>query len=431
MSDPDPAATRRIAAIRRIAEHLAIEGGRALGAIDDSRLEAAFLATVDAFRTPQSEERCRLDPELRSATALSQPCLDASLDALLDGFTPAEVRTVLARSRAVIARARAAITRARSAHAAAPPAASAPAPHLIVLAASLPGVVVQPLLVSLALRRPALLKSSSREPFFAPAFVAALAAREPSLADAVAALSWRGGDTAIEEPLLEVTDRVVAYGGALALADLRRRAGQRLIAFGPKASVALIGATVDGAELERVAAGLARDVALFEQRGCLSLQAIYTDGDADALARALAPALRAAAQRWPPPPLAAADAAALRLAREEAAFLGCRVAATPLEQATVIVDPRSLFLPTAGHRMVRIHPVPELAAALDILGPHRARLQGAALAGASAQDHGLRRRLAALGVSYLCAPGRLQSPGASWSNGGVDLVAALAQENAA
>ena len=113
-------------------------------------------------------------------------------------------------------------------------------------------------------------------------------------------MAWRGGDEAIESPLLGKVGLVVAYGGALALADLRRRAGRKLIAFGPKASVAIVaGAPVSGA-LEATASALARDVALFDQRGCLSLQAIYTDGDAEALAAALAAALEDAARRWPP-----------------------------------------------------------------------------------------------------------------------------------
>ena len=95
----------------------------------------------------------------------------------------------------------------------------------MALAGSLPGIALAPLLASLAVRRPALLKSSSREPFFAPAFVAALASREPRLGTAVAAVAWRGGDEAIESPLLGKVGLVVAYGGARALADLRRRAG--------------------------------------------------------------------------------------------------------------------------------------------------------------------------------------------------------------
>jgi hypothetical protein len=285
-------------------------------------------------------------------------------------------------------------------------------------------VALQPLLASLAVRRPAILKSSSREPFFAPAFAAALAEREPALRDAIAALAWRGGDAAIEQPILAAAGRVVAYGGALALADLRRRAAEKLIAFGPKASVALVADGLAGPGLERVASALARDVALFDQRGCLSLQAIYTDGDAEALAAALARALDDAARRWPPRPLQAPEAAAVRLVREESSFLGSTVAEMPLAIGTVIVDRRLLFLPSPGHRTVRIHPVRDLDAAIAILRPHGARLQGVALAGDGALARG--EELRSLGLSYLCEPGRLQSPGASWSNGGIDLVDALA-----
>jgi hypothetical protein len=331
-----------------------------------------------------------------------------------------------------------------------------------VLAGSLPGIALAPLLASLAVRRPAILKSSSREPFFAPAFTTALAAREPALAAAVAAVVWRGGDASIETPLLEEVGRVVAYGGAGALADLRRRAAPKLIAFGPKASIAIVAGELAPAALEATASALARDVALFDQRGCLSLQAIYTDGDAEGLAAALADALEEAARRWPPLPLSPAQAGALRSMREEAAFLGCDVAPTPLERATVVLDRRALFLPSPGHRAVRIHPVPHADAVVAILRPHAARLQGVAVSAngvyhslrrdvvgaedgnvvgaedgnvvgaedgaAGAATDGLGERLAALGVSYVCAPGKLQSPGASWRNGGIDLVAALASD---
>jgi hypothetical protein len=407
----------RAARVAQAAERLAVEGAAALATLDDDRLERAFLSAVAAFRDPGSSERRGLDPALRESAALSAGCLDASLDALLDGFTTAEVRTVFARARRRRERPRV-IAIARDA------APRSTAPHLVVLAGNLPGVALQPLLVSLALHRPAILKSSSREPFFAPAFAAALAQREPALDAAIAAIAWRGGDAAIEEPLLAGVDRVVAYGGALALADLRRRAADKLIAFGPKASVALVAHDLDAAALEHVAAALARDIALFDQRGCLSLQAIYTDGDADALAQALARALHDAALQWPPFPLTTAEAAAIRLVREEASFLGSSVAATPIETGTVLLDRRSLFLPTPGHRTVRIHPVGDLDTAIAILRPHGPRLQGAALAGdaAIARSDDLR----AFGLSYLCEPGRLQSPGASWPNGGIDLIEALA-----
>ena len=106
--------------------------------------------------------------------------------------------------------------------------------------------------------------------------------------------------------------------------------------------------------------------------------------------------------------------------REEAAFLGFQVAAIPLDRATVIVDRRALFPPSPGHRAVRIHPVPHLDAAVAILEPHGARLQGVAVAGERATAGGLADRLAALGVS--CTSARPASfnrrARGAWRNGG-------------
>ena len=207
------------------------------------------------------------------------------------------------------------------------------APHLIVLAANLPGIALAPLLASLAVRRPALLKSSSREPFFAPAFVAALAAREPALGDAVAALAWRGGDTAIETPLLDAVDRVVAYGGAKALADLRRRAGDK--------------ADRVRSQGERRAGGARRSPALRSSASPRRSRATSRCSISVAASRSRRstptatptrsrPRSRARSTRrrdaGRPPSCRPAEAAALRLAREEAAFLGRPSLDPPLER---------------------------------------------------------------------------------------------------
>ena len=92
---------------------------------------------------------------------------------------------------------------------------------------------------------------------------------------------------------------VLAYGEREALDDLERRAPGKVIGYGPKTSLAAIGGAVNP---RRAAAGLARDVALFDQRGCLSIAAVYTAGDAAALAERLAEALLDLSRRWPPGP---------------------------------------------------------------------------------------------------------------------------------
>jgi hypothetical protein len=168
------------------------------------------------------------------------------------------------------------------------------------------------------------------------------------------------------------------------------------------------------------------DVALFDQRGCLSIAAVYAafpDGDPIPLAEALARALDQAARRWPPGRAAPAEAASVQQLRLAAELEGRWGSSFALATGTVLVEPRAELRPSPGLRTVRIHPLADLSALPAILRPWAGRLQGAALAGASARA--LQAPLAALGVSRFAAPGELQSPDAAWHNGGISPLAAL------
>jgi len=357
--------------------------------------------TVATFLRPGSLERRALDPALVRLCGLSRDGLKAGLEAVLGGVRREPAAALAARApRTGTAEAR---------------------PVLAVLASNLPGLAVQPLLPALILRRPVLLKSPSAEPLFAPAFLAALARREPRLAGAVAAVTWQGGDAEMEAPVLAAVGTILAYGEREALEDLERRAPGKVIGYGPKTSIAVIGAAVDPHE---AAEHLARDIALFDQRGCLSVVAVYTTGDAAALAERLGDALLDLARRWPPGPPVRAVSAAVQHVRLEAEMRGLWRSSLPLREGTVIVDPRPELQPSPGLRTVRIHPLEDLARLPAILQPWRGRLQGAALAGDDAWR--LESALRELGISRCAAPGELQSPDATWHNGGIDPLEALA-----
>jgi hypothetical protein len=293
---------------------------------------------------------------------------------------------------------------------------------LAILAASLPGLAVQPLLPALLARRPMLLKSASAEPLFAPAFLAALVRREPRLANAVAAATWPGGEAALEEPVLAGVERAIAYGGQEMLDDLGQRltAPEKLIAFGPKVSLAVVAAAAD---LRGAAEGLARDVALFDQRGCLSVVAVYTDGDPQALAGGLARELAELGERWPPGPRDRFLSAAVQHLRLDAEMRGLWHSELPLREGTVIVEPKPALKASPGLRTVLVHPLTDLARLPGILASWQGKLQGAALAGEEAWA--LEPALARLGISRFTPPGELQLPDASWRNGGVDLLEVL------
>ena len=355
-------------------------------------LLAAWGETVEAFLDPRSPERQALDPELARTSRLSPQGLAAALEAVLGGVRSGPAGALLAEAEEL--------------------------PHggglvLAILASNLPALAVQPLWPALALRRPIFLKSPSSEPVFVPAFREALIRREPRLEKAVTAGFWRGGDERIEAPLLEQASTIIAYGDEPALADLERRAPGKVVGYGPKTSLAVVDEAGD----------LARDVALFDQRGCLSVAAVYTAGDPREVGERLAEDLRELARRWPPGPADPAALAAVQQARLEAEMRGLWIADLPVLDGTVLVDPAPAFRPSPGLRTVRVHPLPDLERLPAILSPWKGRLQGAALAGEAWR---LAPALAGLGISRCAVPGELQSPDVTWHNGGVHPLRALA-----
>jgi hypothetical protein len=395
-------------ALALLVERLATHGAAALAAIDDDALLRAWSATVEAFLDTESPERRAIEPRLIESTGLSPAGLKAGLAAVLGGVREPHARELFERA--------APLRRSDG---------DGRAPAFVVLAGNIPGLAVQPLLPALALRRPLLVKSASTEPHFARAFTSALIARLPPLADAIAGLSWRGGDEDLEAPVLAAVGKVLAYGDRATVADLQRRAPGKVVDYGPKLSLGVIGAD---AELAPTAAGIARDVALFDQRGCLSVQAVFVeavDARARVFAEALSRALARAAIELPPGRFGAQQASAVQQLRGEAELRGALVGTLPLDTGTVLLESASApLLPSPGLRTVRVYPVADLSEMPARLLGWQPLLQGAALAAAGAWA--LAEQLAALGVSRCAPPGELQTPDASWHNGGHDPLAALA-----
>ncbi|MEO8195522.1 MAG: acyl-CoA reductase [Thermoanaerobaculia bacterium] len=386
-----------------LAGHLARRGPQAVAAIPVARRLEVWEQVIEALLEPGSPERSALLPRLLESSRLSAEGLTEALEIVLSGAAGAAAAELAQRAQSL----------------------TTAAPEMlagVVLAGNIPGLAVQSLLPALLLGRPLLLKSASAEPWFAPALVAALVAREPALAEAYAAVTFSGAD---DEALMAAFGGVaslLAYGGAKAAASLAARFGERLVAHGPKASVAFVSAEVD---LVGTARGLARDIALFDQRGCLSVQAIYTAGDPEELAAALAWALRLESARLPHGPIDPATAAAVQQLRAEAELRhGTRSELeSELAVGTVLIERETFFRPVPGLRTVRVHDVRDLRDALPALAPWKGRLQGAALAGAAADA--LSASLPLLGFSRLAPPGELQSADAAWANGGIDPLEAF------
>jgi hypothetical protein len=218
---------------------------------------------------------------------------------------------------------------------------------------------------------------------------------------------------------------VIAAGDDATIADLERRTPGRFIGHGHRISFAVVSRALASDPVS--AAGLALDTAIWDQRGCLSPQLCFVEGDLEAameLAAAVTAALARLAESLPPAQLSVADRLAIRRLRDEsewATFDGerARVFALPDEAAgTVVVEPRAALAPSPLGRSLRIMPIASTAALCDLLRPFRGVLEAAGVAVEPDRRPALAAALQASGVHLISTLGAMQRPPLDWRQGG-------------
>jgi hypothetical protein len=148
--------------------------------------------------------------------------------------------------------------------------------------AILPGNVVGPTIATAYCAAAAgatiMLKSSSRELQLAEIVAGQFESLGALLAQTVTPIRWSGGDQDFEARLFPRASKIIAFGDDRTIADIRRRTpnGITVMGYGSAYSLGFVPSSADKA---KAAAGAAVDVALFDQRGCLSPQTIYVEGD--------------------------------------------------------------------------------------------------------------------------------------------------------
>ena len=253
----------------------------------------------------------------------------------------------------------------------------------------------------------------------------ATAAVHPDLGRCIALEVWPGGSPEFDAALCDGADAVVAFGSDATIAALRARTppGTPFHGYGHRLSIALI---LQGADEPEAAAGLARDVLLYDQQGCLSASLLFVEGDVDEATRFgehLAQALDEQAGRWQLGPRDAEGCARVRVVRETALFApDARVWGDPGCRWSVLLAPGMRPEPHGGECVVPIYPFTEMADLDRLLRPLRAALQGAAVAGPSSRMPAAAEILARAGVSRICAPGALQVPSFAWHHNGSSIV---------
>ena len=212
-------------------------------------------------------------------------------------------------------------------------------------------------------------------------------------------------------------DAVIVFGSDETIAHFRARvrAGQTFIAHGHKISAGFV---FDDPRFESVA-GAARDVAAFDQQGCLSPQVIYVRGDARAYAARLAVEMGTLAPRGA---ISLSESLAIRTAREEIAFRAANGEDAQLWQSagstawTVAFETAPGFPRSPLNRFVFVKPLPADLAEV------REHLSCAGIWPATIEHS---RPLAALGFSRICPLGAMQTPPWTWHQDGAASLAGL------
>lgn len=222
-----------------------------------------------------------------------------------------------------------------------------------------------------------------------------------------------------------VSDAAVIFGGAGAIDAFRRLLGPevRRIEHGPKLGIGVI-FHADEIAAERIA----DDILRHEQRGCMSVQAVYVVGSEEmtlAFGDLLAAALEKHRAVHGRGEFTLSDSGAVSNAREIARFRAANGAGVKLWESagstawTIVYDPEPVLSPGPLNGFVKLHVLPDN---FTELGAERAFLSTVAV---HPLDGETADKAAELGAPRICAAGKAQEPPVFWHHDGMPSLASL------
>jgi acyl-CoA reductase-like NAD-dependent aldehyde dehydrogenase len=351
-----------------------VDGARAaLAALTIEERARAIAEACAALQRPDAERLARLS---RSA-GLSEPMVRWALETTFAAFSEQALLALAASASGKRARGVA-----------------------VVLAGNVLTAAARPLLLPLLAGVPVVAKASSRDDALPHAIAAAISAAQPALGMACAVATFSHNDARRLDALLAGADCVQVLGSDEAVAAVRERLhGDRtLIGRGHGLGLGLVARAADR---RRAAEAFALDIAAYDQRGCLSPQAILVEGsdaDAEAFAHLIYEALARREQTLPRGALPT-DAAAEQLQWRGVAAARGTLRAT--DTFAVSCEHSAALRPSPGYRNVSIYALRDAGALRERAAPFVRHLKALGVAG----------ELIGRGLApYTCPAGQMQTP---------------------
>lgn len=287
----------------------------------------------------------------------------------------------------------------------------------MVLAGNVFTAALRPLAWALLLGVPVAVKPSSGDEGLAELFAVALAEVDAELADAIALLRFARSESAMLDAMASRCDVLHAWGSDRSVAAIRAAlpATTSFVAHGHGLGAAYVPAHALATEqaAERVAARIALDVALYDQRGCLSPHFVLVEHDANVppveLARLLSERALATLARTLPRGAIPAPTGAMQIqwrgvgAVRGELFEGDGWAVTYEADAPVRLSP--------GWRNVAVHACRDLADLGARLAPFGVHLKALGVAGSIDVRWSIARALPAPLAPRVSEVGAMQCPG--------------------
>jgi len=310
-----------------------------------------------------------------------------------------------------------------------------------VLSGNIPALGAVELIATLLTKSAWLCKVSSEEPLFAPLFIQSLVQVEPRLAYCLAAVWWPGGNPkspSLEEIAFGRSELVTATGTDEAVKSVHFATNEfgsvatRYIGYGHRVSLGLIGReSLD--DLKSVAQRAAMDLAMYDQRGCLSPHVFYVETGGSFFPRQFAKSLAHELSRIEKVlPRGAVDTPTsarihqIRSVAEIRQADGEEVIVFGSETGTlwtVIYEADPTFILSPLYRTVRVKPITDLARVFPLLDAWRPYLQSAGIAVPNSRLVSLAEGLARAGFNRITAVGRMQEPPPGWAQDGRHFIA--------
>ncbi len=297
-------------------------------------------------------------------------------------------------------------------------------PRLItqIFPANIPGLSITGLVLGLLTKSANLIRMSKEEALLPTLFARSLQDIRPDLAGNIAILHWDRSEEALTKAAFQKAGAVIVYGNDDTITKLRKLIPptSRSLFYGHKLSLGLIARESIN---EDIAEKAARDVALYEQRGCLSPHLFYIEAGGSAtpldFAQWLAVALESLSARLPKAALSPNEAAQIQQLRAALPLKGGTVFSSPKNlDWTVLYDPDPGFTLSPLSRTIWIKPVEDLSGVPSLLLPYRDHLQAVGLALTKARQNDLTAQIAELGGCRICQIGQMQQPPLTWHHDG-------------